>query len=265
MKKKTDNFEYKRIQIGNCSTPSIISPDGELIASAVMENFCHNAVKLLDIETEENKILLQDWFGHEKILTLAFSRDNKILAGAGVSKHIRIWDVKAGLEIDTSNTPCKHLYTIKSIEISSSGQLIASGDECGIIKFWNLITKQEIHSIKASSSPINLLAFSLDNQMLISGSDNCNVKFWNVKTGKEDYTIGQHSNRVNSVAFSPDRQIIAIAGNDYRIKLWELKSQTVISVLAGHTKKVTSVAFSPDSQTLVSGSKDCTIRIWQRR
>lgn len=133
----------------------------------------------------------------------------------------------------------------------------------GVIKFWNLRTRKEIRSIKASDLPINSLAFSPDGQTLVSGSDDYSIKLWNAKTGREDCMLGQHSAPVNSVAFSPDGNIIASGSDDCKIKIWKLKNQSAISVLSEHANAVTSVAFSPDGQTIVSSSKDCTIRLWQ--
>jgi WD40 repeat protein len=254
-------FRGEYIRIGSCPTPATINCNGKLIASAVIESWDQNVVKLWNLSTNEEKSL----YGHGmsvlgRVYTVAFSPDSKILASAGQDNNIKLWDVKEGLEIDTLYG---HSSAIKSIVISPNAETIASSDGHGLIKFWNLKTRREIRTIKASELPINSLAFSPDSQMLVSGSDDYSIKLWNSKTGRENCKLGQHSAPVNSVAFSPDGKIISSGSDDCKIKIWQLKSQPAICVLSGHTNAVTSVAFSPDGQTIVSGSKDCTIRLWQ--
>lgn len=260
-KQEVDSFSGLSTPIGGCPAQVNISPDGQFIASAMIEIGEQNVVKLWDVNVKAVKTLHGHTIGGwGRIIALAFSPESKIIASAGKDENIKLWDVKEGLEIDTLYG---HSSEIKSIVISPNAETLASSDGHGLIKFWNLKTRREIRSIKASELPINSLAFSPDSQMLVSGSDDYSIKLWNAKTGKEDCTLGQHSAPINSVTFSPDGKIIASGSDDWKIKIWELKSKAAISVLSGHTNAVTSVAFSPDCQTIVSGSKDSRMILWQ--
>jgi hypothetical protein len=55
--KEIFKFRGEYVRIGSCPTPATISSNGKLIASAVIEAFDQNIVKLLDIKTKENKSL----------------------------------------------------------------------------------------------------------------------------------------------------------------------------------------------------------------
>jgi len=262
-RQKVQEFSGERIWAAGYATPIAINTTGQFIASAMIQNFDQNVVKLWDVKTKKAKDIGEHQFnGFHRVKAVAFTPNSKIVATGGGDQLIKLWDVKEeGLERGTLEG---HSSEIKCIVISPNGETLASGDGHGVIKIWNLRTKEEYRTISEYQKPVNSLAFSPDGQRLASGSDECDITLWNIKTGKKDMTMEKHSEPVNSVTFSPDGKIIASGSDDCKIKIWDLKSQQTIYNLSEHTKAVTSVAFSPDGQTLVSGGKDCTIRVWQR-
>lgn len=140
-KNKKDTLSLGRKLYGDCLTPIAISPNGELLASGSIENFDRNIVKVWDIRS---KNIIFEFEGHQRfslgrIHALAFSPDNESLISAGEDKTIYIWDVVRGGEIAKIN---RHYSSIKALALSPNGSFIASGDTHGIIKIWNLKTKQ---------------------------------------------------------------------------------------------------------------------------
>jgi WD40 repeat protein len=249
-----------------CKPSSVaFNPDGKLLASSFIQGVDENVIKIWNLwEEEEEKKL----FGHMlselgRIYVVVFSPNGKILASGGEDKVVKLWDVKAGLEITTLEG---HSRAIKSIAFSPDGQKLASADSVGVIKLWNLRTQREIYTIKFDFSGVNSIYFSPDSKILASGNSDGSINLLNVETGKKNYTINNAQKKeINSVVFSPDGQTIASGSNDKKIKLWDVKTGENVHTLLEHKGWVTSVAFSRDGKMLASGSTDKTIKIWQMR
>ena len=152
-----------------------------------------------------------------------------------------------------------HNSSINSIAFSPNGKTIAIASEDGMVKLWQLESK-ELQTFKGHSSSIDSVAFSPDGQTIVSGSGDKTVKLWNLE-GQELQTFEGHSSSINSVTFSPDGQNIASGSRDKTVKLWNLEGQE-LQTFEGHSSSINSVAFSPDGQTIASGSGDNTVKLW---
>ena len=273
--KQSKNLFLKRTLQGDCPTPVIISQNGQLVATAIIDQQDRNLIKIWNINNiwnSKDEIInpIVDFEGSSLVIfgssifgrihAVAFSYDNTILVSAGADKTIFMLDVSSGGELEKLYG---HSSTIRAIAISPNERLMASGDDHGNIKIWNWQERQEIDELNVSL-PVRTLAFSPDSKTLVSGGDDCYIKLWNSDTRTEITTLEKHSQPINTVVFSPDGQMIASGSDDCTIKLWDNQRQIEIVELKGHTKGVTSVSFSSDGQTLVSGSKDKTIILWER-
>ncbi|MDF5706824.1 MAG: trypsin-like peptidase domain-containing protein [Nostoc sp. S4] len=151
---------------------------------------------------------------------------------------------------------------VNSVAISPDGKTLASASQDKTIKIWNLITGQEISTLKGHSGSVNSVAISPDGRTLASASQDKTIKIWNLDTGQEISTLKGHSGSVNSVAISPDGRTLASGSDDKTIKIWNLTTGQETSTLNGYSEWVESVAISPDGRTLASGGGDNKIKIW---
>ena len=121
-----------------------------------------------------------------------------------------------------------HLSSISSIAFSPDGQTIASGSSNqvsgkpdGVIKVWQVSTRQEISTLTANDSfCVISVAFSPDGQTIASGNADKTIKIWQLSTGRELGTLRGHTKEVVSVAFSRDGQTLASGSVDKTIKIW---------------------------------------------
>lgn len=255
----------QRRMLGGYFTPAVVDSTGKLIASGRIEGCDQNIIKLWELKNTQASKNLGEYGigGFCRVKAVAFAPDSKMVISGGRSDGtIKLWDVEnARCELGELNG---HDSEVRCMAVDGNKGILASGDNQGYIKIWNLRSRKEIKTIKGHSLPINSLVFSPDGQTLASGSDDDNVKLWNVKTGKEYDVKWEHSASVNSVAFNWDGNLVASGSDDGKIKLWDFQSKKGLFEQLGHNQAVTSVVFSADGSTLISGSKDRTVRVWQQ-
>ena len=151
-----------------------------------------------------------------------------------------------------------HTHIVRTIDIASDNQTLASGSIDGTIKLWDLQTGTLIRTISAHSEGVRDIVFAPNGRTLASGGVE-NIKLWDWQTGKLIRTLTGHSDNIYSVAFSLDGQKLASASNDGTVKLWNPNTGQLLHTLLPNSDLVESppfyVAFSPDSETVVANGK----------
>jgi len=266
-----ESFENKtllnerKLPLGN-ATPIVIDFTGKFLATAVIEGWDDNVIKIWDLNTKESKELGSNGISIlNRVQAVAFYPDSETVITGGSDGKIKLWDATVTGEITTQPIP-KHDTQIRCMAVDNKNNILASGDKQGNIKIWELgvASLREKMTIEAAQLPINSLAFSPNGKILASGGDNSIIKLWNAKTGEPyDRHEREHSAFINSVAFSSDGKLIASGDNDGRIKIWSLKSQTAMFVGNEHKSAVTSVVFTRDGK-LISAGKDGKLIRWEK-
>ncbi len=138
------------------------------------------------------------------IYALAFSPDNKMLAGGGWGNAICLWDVVTGKEIRRFSG---HQGWIWSLAFSPDGKTLASGSADHTIRLWETATGKEIRRLNDPQQPggrpvppgfpqqpgvepghIYSVTFSRDGKTLASAGHDKSVRLWSVSAGKELHT-----------------------------------------------------------------------------
>ena len=191
------------------------------------------------------------------ILSVASSPDGRFMATAHVGGAVKLrnWAKKQETVMLHADQP----PFVKSLAFTPDGRQLLSADT-RTIKFWDVETGEETHSIKTENRVGNIcIAISSDGKRIASCSQGT-VIVWDVESGRETLVYHGHNGPIHCVAFSPDGTRIVTAGNT--IKLWDSVSGEDCLLLTEHTAAVHSVAFSSDGRRIVSGSEDGTIKIW---
>jgi WD40 repeat protein len=197
----------------------------------------------------------------DRIVSVAFSPDGKLLATGDVVGQIRVWQVVDGQQLLTFQG---HSNWVSSIAFSPDGQLLAvTGSSDSTVKLWEISTRQCLRTFQGHSNWVSSVAFSPNGQTLASSSDDQTVRLWEVSTGQCLHILRDHTDKVWSVAFSRDGQTLASGSDDQTVRLWEVSTGQCLRILQGHSNWVRSVAFSRDGQTLASGSNDSTVKLWE--
>ncbi len=202
---------------------------------------------------------------------IAYSPDGKQLA---LAASIGIWfydtDTYKPLSLLTG-----HTNSVRSVEYSADGKILASGSNNGTIRLWDPQTTKNIAVLTGHQNGVTDIAISGDSQTLASiGTDEKFVRLWNIKTGKPIANLIDNLTRPYSLAYSPDSKMIAVGDFNGTITLFSTKTKKRTASLVGHDLapsditepgSVLSLAFSPGGAILASGSRDTTIRLWDTK
>lgn len=176
-----------------------------------------------------------------------------------------VWDWHSGNENTFSGWSGagfeEYAELVTSLALSRNGQYLAAGTSNGIIRLFDLSTRELLRAFQGNSN-VHCVAFSPDGQILASVANDKTIKLWNPHTGEIRHTLKEHPGFFRSVAFSPDGQIIASGSHDKPIKLWNPHTGELLRTFEGNSNNVHCVVFSPDGQTLASVANDQTIKLW---
>lgn len=148
---------------------------------------------------------------------LALSDDGNYLVGAGNNNSIYLYDINNGFaetKIFDNNS------TVLNIAISKEN-VIAIGDEDGLIKLFTLFGDGSVTRLVGHSSPIEDLKFSTDGRFIASASRDKTVRLWNRKNyTSQPITLDDHPDWVFTVAFSPDNKQILAGTREQVVRAW---------------------------------------------
>jgi WD40 repeat protein/uncharacterized caspase-like protein len=232
-----------------------ISPDGrylgvgEYLWEADTGRSLHNLLRNKGINIfDEHKFSVNDE---------AFSPDGNLLATAHEDGVVRLWDVKAGMEVKSFTG---HEGPVVSIDYSDSGKHILSSGADKTVRVWDTADGQEVHRFDHKHQA-EVVTFYPGGDYFFATQLSW-IDLWSLDKGDiRRFFIG-YASRIKRTSISPDGRYVVNGMLDGTLRLWELTSGRSVRLFKGHTKWITSVSFSQNGKFLVSGSEDKTMRVW---
>lgn len=256
------------------------SPDGKSVATAVGDS-----IQLRDARDGRTTHELTNHTN--RVTSIAFSSDSKLIASASKDKTARVWDVASGEELAVLKG---HKSFVSSVSFNHDGTRLATGNYDKLLSTWDWRAEKQLMQVvdtdvhksgadgfpKPNSDYVHNVAWSPDGQWILSlyhsfesfpyvnVRPTYDIRLWDAATGKKVATLKGHRSSATSATFSPDSKWIASTSTDRTVRVWSIEDREEVKVIDGHFGAVHNVVFSPDSGRILSASADGTVRLWDR-
>lgn len=244
----------KRIEDKNGAPFIAISTDGVALAEAGDDR----TIRLWTINDSQQRLIPQA--GGESISALALSSVGRLLASASGNELI-IWNAQTGERMQTLSG---HQTTISRLVFSGDDRTLASADEEGNIKLWEVTSGQAKDGFR-SGGKVTALRFAPNGQLLASAGEDKTITLWDLRSDGAQVKLKKHNAAVNALAFSPDGRLLASGSDDRSVIIWDVASGKSKRTFKGHDLTVLSLAFSPDGTLIASGSGNAAVVLWDVR
>jgi WD40 repeat protein len=195
------------------------------------------------------------------------SPDQRLLAGVGIDRAVRLWDAVTGAEVRTLRDDKKPggVYPV----FAAGGRQLICGDSNGSIDVWDCATGERLAQLTGEATIAHWLAVSPDGRWLASATmgdprTNSDVRIWDLSTHKQHRRFDALPQ--GALEFSPDSRYLVTSGADLKrseLQLWDIEGNKSLRTFEGHAGRAVGIAFSRDGRMLATGGRDTTVRVWE--
>ncbi len=214
-----------------------------------------------------------------KIMCVAFSRDESVLALGGIDGKVTLWDVASaekrgelvGHRVTAHpNTPhalrpsAPTPFGVTYVTFDPTGEKLLSTGGDGTIRVWDIESQTQLVKIDHQRTPIRVAEFLPSGETIItSPAVRGGVNAYNAQTGEavddpryKQILVG------NTIFVTPDGRRLITGG-----KVWNLENIQPLTFLEGYRSsyeqyQAGSMTMLPDGRRLATNGADGTVRLW---
>jgi WD40 repeat protein len=181
------------------------------------------------------------------------------LVSTGRSQPVQLWDLDSGLEIEQM---CVGTHRRTALAASPDGKQVAwtHHGHLGVVLVWDSASDQFRCAITRPHS-FRSVAISPNGKLLATGSTDHVARVWDAVAGRKLLKLPHHPSEVHFVLFSSDGRTLATAAGPH-VRLWNLPGGELRLLLQGEAKQVNALAYSPDGRLLLGAGNDKTVKLW---
>ena len=145
----------------------------------------------------------------ERVTSVEFSPNGRIIAGGFKDGMARLWDLKTGREIQRLGP---HVGAIHQVGFLPDGKRFVTTTMD--VHIWDLKTGKELKKWSAHDAPSTGLAISPDGKRAVTAGWHGDLALWNLDTGKLIRRMKAHKKAVKDVVYSADGEWIVSGSRD---------------------------------------------------
>jgi WD40 repeat protein/DNA-binding SARP family transcriptional activator len=279
------------------------TPDGRLLATGAEDA----TVRVWDVVTRRPlQVLTTDTDSRTQadgvgrvaaVRGLAFAPRGRVVAAAGESGDVQVWDLGKGRALSRPLTghggwvrgvafdaegvpvsggvdrtlefgrsrPIRVGEEVLAVTASPDGRTVAVAGNAGLLQLYDARTHRALgRTLRGHTRAVDTVAFDAEGRTLASGGDDGTVRLWDVEHRRAlGAPIDLGAGAIHSIAFDPEGLTLAIAAGTGAIRLWDVGHRRPVDPpLQGPVGFTSALAFSPDGSVLASAGGDKTVWLW---
>ncbi len=184
-------------------------------------------------------------------LSLCFGpHSDRVLVGySSPDNGVRMWHAESSELLWMS----KHRAHVRSVALSSNGELAISGGNDETAQLWNSKNGEPRGNELPHRGEVFVVRFSPDSRLAVTGGYDATVRLWSTSSGLPFGEPMHHDALVLDAAFSSDGKRLITGSVDKTARLWDVVTCLPLSSPLTHNEPVAAVKFSPTQNIAVAG------------
>src|SRR5262249_27269864 len=182
--------------------------------------------------------------------------DGQMLGIVSMDHTVRVWSVTGRSLVGTFGP-----VSVRSpVCFSPDGRRLASGDDTGEIRIWDLSDGRLVQRSRAQETTIWDICYTT-NLLITAGTDQ-SIRIWDAASLTEQAVLRGHSGEVWKLAMSPDSKLLASGAKERAAGIWNLRQSGAALVPARAVMFWQWPVFSEDGAFLAVGEW-AGVRVWR--
>jgi len=193
-----------------------------------------------DTVTADEKKVGEHW-------AIALSQDGRYLACTTYDGRVNVYDTST---IANSKAEKITQYETKGsfgmcVDLSSNGEMTASGHQNGSIYIFNNSTKRLVHSLNGLIKPVRSVKFSPACKYLAAAGDARVIALYDTRSGEQVANLTGHASWIMSVDWNWSGEYLLSGSYDGKAKIWSLERRECIATQTESERCLWSVKWLP--------------------
>lgn len=195
-------------------TSVCFSPDQKSILSGSYD-------KSMILMSSDNGTIIKNSMVHSKpVNAVVYSNDGKEILSAS-DQFIYLWDK----EFSKNRKYIGHTDIVKSVNFSSSGNMIISGSYDKSVRLWDKQSGIILKVFNGHNDWVNAVLFSNEDNFIFSASKDSSVRIWEKNSNVESLVLDGQNAAIRAISVSHDGNQIIKVGSDHLIHIYKKKGQ----------------------------------------